>query len=102
MQVCSLRDVAEKLEQLGVSVYAMSLDDVAAQKAFAEAQELNFGLLSDTDGSAARKYGVLGKRGYAQRVTFLIDDKGVLRHIDREVKVRSHGADLVALVERIK
>jgi len=69
--------------------------------AFAKAQELNFKLLSDPDGSVARKYGVLTARGYANRVTFVIDDKGVLRHIDQQVKVDSHGIDIAEVVRRL-
>jgi peroxiredoxin Q/BCP len=71
--------------------------------AFAEAQELNFTLLSDTDGSAARKYDVLTPDGrWANRVTFVLDPRGVLRHVDRQVKVDSHGADLAAVIRDLQ
>lgn len=81
-------------------MYGASLDDVAAQAAFAKAQKLAFPLLSDPDGSAAAKYDVLHPRGgMTKRVTFVIDDQGVLRLIDTEVDVASHGGDLV---ERIR
>ncbi len=79
------------------------MDDVAAMKAFAEAQELNFQLLSDTDGSAASKYGTLMKgRPFANRYSFVIDPAGVLRHIDKKVSVSSHGTDLAAVLRRLK
>ena len=81
-------------------MFGASLDSVADQAAFYEKEGLNFPLLSDPDGSAARKYGVLGEGAkWTQRVTFLIDKKGFLRAIDDEVQVASHGADLV---ERVK
>jgi len=97
--MCSLRDAAIGFEEMGVTVYGMSLDDVGDMAAFAEAQELNFLLVSDPDGSAARKYGVLGDGArWTGRVTFVIDDKGILRHVDREVSVKSHGEDLVLQV----
>ena len=101
--MCSLRDAATDLDQLGVRVYGVSLDDVAALAAFAEAQELTFPLLSDPDGSVARKYGALmAGRPFARRVTFVIDGAGVLRHVDEEVDVTKHGADLAALIEKLK
>jgi peroxiredoxin len=76
---------------------------VSALAAFAEAQELNFGLLSDPDASATRKLGALSERGrYAGRISFVIDDKGVLRHVDREVDVSSHGTDIAALVKKLR
>lgn len=52
-------------------------------------------MLSDPDGSAAAKYQVLAKgRSYPSRVTFIIDPKGVLKSIDREVDVSAHGHEL--------
>ena len=80
----------------------ISLDDVAAQKAFHEAQELNFPLLSDPDGSVAQKYGVLLEKGYSKRVTFVIDEVGNVIHVDTAVDVSSHGSDLVGKVREIQ
>ncbi len=103
MEVNSLRDAADDFEILGVQVYGISLDDVASQAAFAKNEGLNFPLLSDPDGSAARKYGVLMPNGaYSKRVTFIIDSEGVLRHIDEEVDVRAHGDALLTLIENLE
>lgn len=88
---------------MGVKVFASSLDGVGDLALFAGDQELNFRLLSDPDGSVAAKYGVLadGAR-FASRVTFVIDDQGILRAVDDGVKVETHGTDLVELVESLK
>ena len=75
---------------------------MAALAAFVKTEKLGFELLSDPDGGVARKYGVLGRRGYAKRRTFLIDDQGVLRHVSEKVDVRTHGADLVELVRKLR
>ena len=84
-------------------VYGVSLDDVKSIAAFAEAQELNFPLLSDPDGSVGKKYGVLPEGSqWTQRVTFVIDDEGVLRHVDRKVNVTQHGDDLLDLLEELQ
>lgn len=82
-------------------MYGVSLDSVYDLSIFAEEQELNFRLLSDPDGSAAKKYGVLDGK-YASRVTFVLDEKGILRHVETEVNVRSHGGDLVARVKGLR
>lgn len=98
--MCSLRDVANQLEQKGVKIYGASLDGVKDMAGFVEKEELNFPLLSDPDGSAARRFGVLKKDAkWTGRVTFVIDPEGVLRKVDDGVKVRSHGADLIASLE---
>lgn len=70
---------------------------------FAEKQKAPFQMLSDPEGSVATRYGVLDPSGkYAQRVTFVIDDQGVLRRIVDQVNVKSHGEDLAVLVEELK
>ena len=77
-------------------MFGISLDDVKSQAAFAEAQKLDFPLLSDPDGSVATKYAVLapGAR-FTMRRTFVIDPAGVLRLIDEKVDVVQHGTVLV-------
>jgi len=88
---------------MGVRVFGLSLDDVASQAEFVKQQELNFTLLSDPDGSATARLGALMKdKPYAARVTFLIDDKGVLRQVDRSVQVDSHGKDLVEAIRKLR
>ncbi len=83
-------------------VFGISLDDVASQKQFHEAQKLNYPLLSDPDGSVAAKFGALPPGAkWTQRVTFVVDPEGVVRHVDRGVAVATHGADLLAVVSRL-
>jgi len=82
-------------------VVVISTDDVAAQKAFAEGQKLEYPVLSDPDGSAAAKYQVL-KGKYANRVTFVIDPEGVIRHVDRSVDVAAHGTELAEVLRKLK
>jgi len=70
--------LAEKVQIVGISV-----DDCPAQKAFAEKYGLKFPLIADTSKSVSRAYGVLGPRGSARRVSFLIDATGkVLEVVD--------------------
>ncbi len=79
------------------------MDGVSALAEFHKAQKLNFPLLSDPDGSAAAKFGSLMKgRPMSDRKTYVIDPKGVLRHIDEGVKVDSHGDDLAAILKRLQ
>jgi peroxiredoxin Q/BCP len=100
--MCSLRDVAGELDELGAVVYALSLDDVADLAAFAKDQKLLFRLLSDPDGGVARKYGVLSARGFADRVTFVLAPDGVVQHVDKSVDVSKHGADLVGVLRELQ
>jgi len=102
-EVCSLRDGQPDWSALGLEVYGVSLDGVEDQKGFAEKYELPFALLSDPDGSAATKYGVLDPKGtYTQRLTFLIDEQGVLRKVLEQVDVEHHGKELAELVKKLR
>lgn len=80
----------------------MSLDDVRSQAEFVKQQELNFPLISDPDAGAAGRLGVLMEgKPYANRITIVVDDKGVVRLVDTAVKADSHGKDLVAAIRRL-
>ena len=101
--MCALRDAAPKFGQNGVTVYGISLDDVKAQAKFKREQKLNFHLLSDPDGSTAAKYGVLMKgRPYARRVTFILDDKGIVRHITKKVNISAHGDQVLSMIAKLR
>lgn len=101
--MCALRDAAPDFEKHGVTVYGVSLDDVQAQAKFKKAHDLDFHLLSDPDGSTAAKYGVLMQgRPYARRVTFVIDDKGVVRHITEKVDIAGHGEQVLQVIAELR
>jgi peroxiredoxin Q/BCP len=102
-EVCSLRDALSDLASHEVRVYGISLDDVVSQQRFSEEQKLNFPLLSDPDGSVAARYRTLPAGGqWTERVTFVVDPEGVVRHVDRGVKVDTHGADLLDVVRGLQ
>lgn len=101
-EVCSIRDAAKDLAAAGIRVFGVSTDDVGAQKKFHAEQKLNFPLLADPEGEVTAKYaGFREGSKNAQRVTVLIDPKGVVRHIEREVKTDTHGGDLVKLLNSL-
>jgi len=87
-----------KFESLGAQVMGISTQSVESHRKFAQSLKLSFPILADVGGKVAKKYGVLGPNGLAQRVTFLIDKNGVVTTIDRKVNVQTHGADMCALM----
>ena len=69
-------------------MFGISVDTFFALKAFHDAQQLTFPLLSDFNKQVIRDYGVfnedmIGLHGIAKRAVFVIDGNGVVRH--REV-----------------
>ena len=101
--MCSLRDAAAELVELGADIYGISRDSVEDLAKFAKEQELPFRLLSDPDGSVTKKLQVdMEGRPMAKRVTIVLDPTGVIRARDEGVKVDAHGKDLVELLKRLQ
>jgi len=101
--MCALRDVAQQFAKEGVTVFGISTDDVQSQAKFKSEQKLDFRLLSDPDGSVAKKYGVLMEgRPYAQRVTFILDELGVVRYITPKVEIATHGEQVLSIIKRLR
>jgi peroxiredoxin (alkyl hydroperoxide reductase subunit C) len=64
-------------------VFGVSVDSTWANLAFREQMKLDFPLLSDTRKDYTRQLGILDDNsGMARRYTFVIDEGGILRHID--------------------
>lgn len=77
------RDFSQ-FEAEGAKVYGISVDSVWSHKAWQEARGLPFELLADfhPKGAVAQQYGVYNaERGNARRVTFVIDEQGVIRNV---------------------
>ena len=65
------------------AVFGVSVDSTWANMAFRQQMKLDFPLLSDSKKDYTRSLGILDENsGMARRVTFVIDDTGVIRHID--------------------
>ena len=86
--MCIFRDVLAKLEGLNAQVVGISVNDPFSNSGFAEANQLNFPLLSDYNRSVTRLYGVMlndfaGLPGYttAQRAIFILDREGKIRYM---------------------
>ena len=72
------QDAHPEFEDLGVTVYGVSMDDVASHADFAEAEGVEFDLLADPDGMVASAFGVSTDEGHTGRVTFLLGNGDVV------------------------
>ena len=87
-ELCTFRDSLAPLNAANAQVFGVSVDTFFTLKAYHDAQQLTFPLLSDFNKQAIRDYGVfnddmIGLKGIAKRAVFVIDKDGVVRH--REV-----------------
>jgi len=93
-EACSIRDEYEGFRQAGIVVFGISYDSPEDHRAFRAKYRLPFSLLSDKDKSVSKAYGADGVF-FPERKTFLIDENGIIVKIYDQVRVVSHGADLL-------
>lgn len=82
-EMCELRDSMKEFEELGAEVIGISVDTPFALQEFADKNQLEFKLVSDTDAEIAEAYGV--KAGFpdpeytiAQRAVFIVSEGEVV------------------------
>ncbi len=83
-ELCAIRDNLSELNDLDANVVAISCDTRHVHKKWATEQGFGFPLLSDfwPHGATARAYGSFNEeKGCANRVTYVLDDAGVVREI---------------------
>ena len=85
-EMCSFRDRSDSFNSMNAQVYGISVDAIFSQKAFSDANNLNFPLLSDYQREVGKAYGVSlpnfsGMEGYtaSERAVFVIDKQGVIK-----------------------
>lgn len=98
-EACEFRDNIFAFEEVGATIVGVSVDDVEAQKKFADKYTLPFPLLADTKGEVAKTYGVLRKimmMNLASRQSFLIDPEGKIAKHYEKVDPKTHSAEILA------
>ncbi len=75
-------DIA-KFEATGAQVFGISTDDLETNTRFAKELGLSFPLLSDPDKTVSKAYGIITEGAkFARRSTFVVDKKGIIKHIE--------------------
>lgn len=105
-EACGFRDTHATFAAAGVEVLGISADSVQAHTKFMAKYALSFPLLSDTTRSVATAYGAWGEkkvRGRTvigmRRMTFLIDEEGMIQQIWSTVKPEGHAAEVLAALQ---
>ena len=104
-EACDFRDNLARVQSLGAQVFGISRDSLKSHQNFITKQNLPFRLLSDPDCTLLKPLGAFGKKSmYGRefegilRSTFLIDPKGILRHIWPKVSVKGHVAEVIEVL----
>ena len=105
-EACSLRDGYEALQAKGDEIIGVSKDSAKSHQGFIQKQNLPFRLIADTETTLQQTFGVWAeKKLYGRtymgtlRMTFIIDEQGVVTHIfgPKEVKTKEHAQQILSL-----
>ncbi len=97
------RDDYADIAKTGAVVLGVSTDDNESHRAFATKYELPFLLLPDTDQQITKAFGVpVSEKGYAKRVTFVIDRQGKIAKVFPEVKPDGHAKEVLDAISELR
>jgi peroxiredoxin Q/BCP len=109
LQAIGFSDREEEFRRLDTIVFGVSRDDVLSHQAFRDEHGLTVNLLADTESEVCRLYHVIQERivdGHARpvllRSTFVIDKKGVVRHILQDVNPRAHVDEVLKVCRQLE
>jgi peroxiredoxin Q/BCP len=101
-EACNLRDNYKALQKQGYEILGVSSDDERSHQKFIAKEKLPFRLLADVDKSVHVKYGTwVEKSMYGRkymgtaRVTFIINEKGIIEEIIDKVDTKNHADQIL-------
>lgn len=103
IEACNLRDNYKALQAQGYELLGVSADSEKRQANFKNKYEFPFPLLADEDKAVINAFGVWGPKKFMgreydgiHRMTFLIDEKGVVERVIEKVKTKDHASQILA------
>jgi len=109
MEANEFSDLEEEFAKFDTIVIGVSRDDCLSHASFRDKYGLSVLLLSDPDARVCKRYGVMyekeaegQKKLSIKRSTFVIDQKGKLRHVMYGVQAHGHAQDIFKLVKELK
>jgi peroxiredoxin Q/BCP len=108
IQAIGFSDRENEFSKLDTIVFGVSRDDVLSHQAFRDEHGLTVELLADTVAVVCKLYEVIQQKlvdGHPRqcllRSTFVIDKKGVVRHILQDVNPRAHVDEVLKICKEL-
>ena len=105
IEACGIRDEYENIKQKDTIVFGISADDLDSHHSFIKKFGLNFELLSDLDKEVSITYGawgekiLYGKKSIGmKRMSFLINEEGVIAKIWKKVTPDKHASQILEAI----
>lgn len=102
-EACNLRDNFKELKDRGYEILGVSADSQKKQSNFKNKYNFPYPLLADEDLSVIKAFDVWGEKKFMgrtfdgiHRVTFVIDEKGVIEKVIDNVKAKIHTEQVLA------
>jgi peroxiredoxin Q/BCP len=96
-QACNLTENQSVLKDAGFEIVGVSADTIKKHQNFIKKFNLGFPLIADEDKTVINSFGVWGPKKFMgreyegiHRVTFVIDESGVIEKIFTKVKTKDH------------
>ena len=96
------RDEFQNFEENNIQILGCSADSAKKQKKFCEKQGFQYPLLSDEGHEMLETYRVWGKKKFMgreymgiSRITYIIDENGIIEKVYEKVKTTSHAKDIL-------
>lgn len=104
-EACNFRDNYNLLKKKGIEVIGISIDSVKSHGKFVEKYELPFTLVADEEKQIVEAYGVWGEKKFmgktymgTNRVTFIINENGIIEHIVTKVDTTNSTEQILELL----
>ncbi|MBN2351801.1 MAG: thioredoxin-dependent thiol peroxidase [Spirochaetales bacterium] len=102
-EACAFRDAYDEILAGGAVVIGISSDSAASHAGFKAKYRLPFFLLADPEKRALQAYGAWGEKTFmgkksmgTLRMTFIIDEKGIVTRIFPDVNPKEHAVEVLA------
>ena len=107
-EACSLQAHKTELAAAGYDIIGVSKDKAETQKKFADAQGLEFPLISDTETTLLQALGCWGEKVACGRrtvgtlrTTYLVNEEGIIEKIftSKEIKTKIHAEQILEYIK---
>lgn len=101
-EACNLNDNYERFQSLGYEILGVSADSEKRQTNFRNKYGFAYDLLADEEKEVINAFGVWGEKKFMGRVydgihrmTFIINEEGVIEEVISKVKTKEHTAQIL-------
>lgn len=100
VESCGFRDLNDEFQAAGAELLGCSFDTIEDNAAFARKFDLPYPILCDVDREIGLAYRACDSpnAGYADRITYVIDEDGFIAHAFEKVDTRAHPKKLLELL----